>query len=42
MICFTDYRITQEEKDTLSSLNLKVIEIPKSNDLYDADRKSVV
>ena len=36
MICFTDYRITQEEKDTLSSLNLKVIEIPKSNDLYDA------
>ncbi len=36
MICFIDYRTTQKEKDTLSSLNLKVIEIPKSNDVYSA------
>ncbi len=36
MICFIDYRATQIEKDTLSSLGLNVIEIPKSNDVYDA------
>ncbi|MDU5106245.1 DUF6873 family GME fold protein [Clostridium sp.] len=36
MICFIDYRATQREKDVLSSLNLKVIEIPKSNDVYTA------
>lgn len=36
MICFIDYRATQIEKNTLSSLGLNVVEIPKSNDVYDA------
>ncbi|MCF0148466.1 MAG: hypothetical protein HUJ77_08720 [Clostridium sp.] len=36
MICFIDYRTTQREKDILASLNLKIIEIPKSNDIYTA------
>ena len=36
MICFIDYRTTQIEKDSLSSLNLNIIEVPKSNDVYSA------
>ena len=36
MICFIDYRTTQRERDTLTSLNLKIIEIPKCNNLYEA------
>ncbi|MBE6053034.1 MAG: hypothetical protein E7212_03825 [Clostridium sartagoforme] len=36
MICFIDYRTTQKERDTLTSLNLKIIEIPKCTNLYEA------
>lgn len=36
MICFIDYRTTQIERDSLSSLNLNIIEVPKSNDVYSA------
>lgn len=36
MLCFIDYRTTKKEKETLVSLGAKIIEIPKSPDLYDA------
>lgn len=36
MLCFIDYRTTKKEKETLISLGAKLIEIPKSTDLYDA------
>lgn len=36
MLCFIDYRTTKNEKETLISLGAKLIEIPKSKDLYPA------
>lgn len=36
MICFIDYRTSKTERNILSSLNLKIIEIPKCPDVYEA------
>lgn len=36
MVCFIDYRTTKIEKDILSSLNLKIIEIPRCPNVYEA------
>ena len=35
MICFVDYRTTDEECDNLHNLGLKIIKIPKAPALYD-------
>ena len=36
MICFVDYRTTENEIDSLKKLNYDVIKIPKDNNLYEA------
>lgn len=36
MICFVDYRTTEEEINSLKNLNYDVIKIPKDNNLYEA------
>lgn len=36
MICFVDYRITENEINSLKKLNYDVIKIPKDNNLYEA------
>ena len=36
MICFVDYRATEEEINSLKNLNYDVIKIPKDNNLYEA------
>lgn len=36
MICFVDYRISNEEKIFLNSLNLSIVEVPPCNNLYKA------
>ena len=36
MICFVDYRTTDEECNNLHNLGLKIIKIPKAPALYDA------
>ena len=36
MYAFTDYRITDEEINNLSKLNIEVIKVPKCNKVYDA------
>ena len=36
MICFVDYRTTENEINSLKKLNYDVIKIPKDNNLYEA------
>ncbi|NLZ33470.1 DUF6873 family GME fold protein [Clostridium isatidis] len=36
MICFIDYRTNEEERKSLKSLNLSLIEIPPCDNLYEA------
>lgn len=36
MICFVDYRTTEEEINSLKNLNYDVIKVPKDNNLYEA------
>ena len=36
MICFVDYRISDEEINSLEKLNFKIIKVPKSNLVYPA------
>lgn len=36
MICFVDYRTTENEINSLKNLNYDVIKIPKDNNLYEA------
>ncbi|MBU5456172.1 DUF6873 family GME fold protein [Caproiciproducens sp. MSJ-32] len=36
MICFIDYRTSEEERNSLKALNLTLIEIPPCNNLYEA------
>ena len=36
MICFVDYRISDEELLSLKNLNFDIIKIPKDHNLYSA------
>ena len=36
MICFVDYRTTEEEINNLKSLNLIAIKVPKTDLVYEA------
>mgnify|MGYP000981341332 CR=1 FL=1 len=36
MICFVDYKTTDEECNNLNKLGLKIIKIPQSKALYNA------